>query len=127
MAIEAVVRGVQLAVVEPLEERRVRLVEGFREGLRPLELLARVLRPEALEIRLGFLAHRLVGGHAGNVRLLHEFRRRWEDTRFGQYRLDGGRHGNSWRWKTRRRCRGRSRGFIAQGPRRASARGRGKP
>ena len=38
VAIEAVGGGVELAVVEPLEEGRVRFVEDLREGLRPLHL-----------------------------------------------------------------------------------------
>jgi hypothetical protein len=92
--VEAVVGGVQLAVVEPLEERRVRLVEDLGEGLAPLELGARVLGPESLEVALGLGAHGLVGGHAGYVGLLHEGLRGRESTRLVQHRLDGG-HGSS--------------------------------
>ncbi len=43
--VEAVVGGVQLAVVEPLEERRVGLVEHFREWLVPEQVLARHAAP----------------------------------------------------------------------------------
>ena len=50
VAVEAVVRDVELAVVEPLVERRVRLVERLRERLVPQQLVARELRPEAGEI-----------------------------------------------------------------------------
>ena len=79
--VEAVVGGVQLAVVEPLVERRVRLVEHLREGLGPQQVLAREPRPETLEVALGLVAQRLVRGHAGHVGLLHERLRRREDAR----------------------------------------------
>ncbi len=91
--VEAVVRGVQLAVVEPLEERRVGFVERLRERLVPQHVLARMPRPEALEVALGFRAHRLVGGHAGDVRLLDEGLGRRKYAVFLQDRFDTGRHG----------------------------------
>jgi len=74
MAVEAVVRRVELAVVEPLEERRVRLVERLGEGLAPHQLFARMARPEAFEVAVGLVAHLPVGLHAGDVGLSHHFR-----------------------------------------------------
>src|SRR3954469_22921405 len=91
MAIEAVIRGVQLAVVEPAEERRLRLVQHFREGLRPLEGFTREPRPETLEVLLGFGAQLAVRLHARNVGLLDERRGRRKNPRLLQYGLDRGR------------------------------------
>ena len=90
--VEAVVRGVELAVVEPLEERRVRLVEDLGEGLVPQQLLARVVGPEPFEIALGLGAHRAVSLHAGDVRLANHFSGRRKDAALGQDGFDGGRH-----------------------------------
>src|SRR4029079_6443070 len=88
--VEAVLGGVELAVVVPLVERRVRLVEGFRERLAPAQLLARETRPESLEVLLGLRAQGVVGGHARDVRLLHERLGRREDAALVENRFDGG-------------------------------------
>jgi hypothetical protein len=48
--VQAVGAGIELAVVEPLVERRVGLVERARERLGPLHVLARQPGPEALEV-----------------------------------------------------------------------------
>ncbi len=55
VAIEAVVRGIELAVSKPAIERRLRLVEDLREWLMPGEVLARQAAPKAvaITIRLG--------------------------------------------------------------------------
>ena len=66
VAVEAVVRRVQLAVVEPFVERRVGLVERAGERLVPVEVLARQARPEAFVIGGRFGAQLFVGRHAGN-------------------------------------------------------------
>ena len=52
VAVEAVVGDVELPVLEPLVERRVRLVERLGERLVPQQLLPRELRPEAGEVAL---------------------------------------------------------------------------
>ncbi|ERJ33876.1 hypothetical protein L810_3706 [Burkholderia sp. AU4i] len=70
VTVEAVVRRVQLAVVEPLVERRVGLVEHFGERLVPREAFAREARPEAFVIALGLGDERPIGRHAGNGRRL---------------------------------------------------------
>lgn len=76
VTVEAVVRRVQLAVVEPLVERRVGLIEHFRERLVPRQTLARETRPESFVIVLGFGGERTIGRHAGNGRRLFERRGR---------------------------------------------------
>ncbi|MDR9063286.1 hypothetical protein FEP47_02522 [Burkholderia multivorans] len=53
VAVEAVVRRIQFAVVEPLVERRIGLVEHLRKRLVPREALAREARPEPFVIALG--------------------------------------------------------------------------
>jgi hypothetical protein len=53
--VEAVVRGVKLAVVEPAEERRLALVEDLAEGLGPQQRLAREAPPEAFQVALASL------------------------------------------------------------------------
>lgn len=72
VAVEAVVRRVELAVVEPLVERRIGLVEHAGERLVPAQRFAREARPEAFVIALGFRDERAIGRHAGNGRRLRE-------------------------------------------------------
>jgi hypothetical protein len=95
MPVETVVRGVQLAIVEPAEERRLRLIEHFAEGLRPVQRLAREACPEAFEVALGFGDELAIGLHAGDVRLLHKRGRRRENAVFLQYRFNRRRHCSS--------------------------------
>jgi len=51
VAVEAVVRDVQLAVVEPLGERRFAPVECAGEGAVPVEELTRLIGPEPEAVR----------------------------------------------------------------------------
>jgi hypothetical protein len=53
LAVQAVVRDVQRAVLEPLEERRVARVEHLRERRLPAQQLARARGPEALVVGVG--------------------------------------------------------------------------
>ena len=53
--VEAVVRDVELAIGEPLGERRVRPVECFGEGLVPVQELSRLVGPEADAVGLGLV------------------------------------------------------------------------
>ena len=69
--VEAVVRGVQGAVVEPVEERRLARVEHVLERRAPAEQLARQPRPVGLVVALGLVAQRAVGRHARHVGILH--------------------------------------------------------
>jgi hypothetical protein len=75
VAIDAVVRHVELAAHEPLGERRVGPVEHLVPGLGPVQGL-RLLGPEALVV----LVSRLVLGAIGDVRTLDELRR-WRELR----------------------------------------------
>src|SRR4029434_8944722 len=59
VAIEAVIRDVELSVVEPLVERRTRFVERPREWLVPKDLVSCVLRPESGEILCGARVERV--------------------------------------------------------------------
>src|SRR5207248_6657502 len=77
VAIETVVRGVELAVFEPLVERRVGLVERFGERLVPHELVAGELRPEARKIGCRRRVQPVELGFA-DVGLGYE-RRRWRE------------------------------------------------
>src|SRR6185436_20142997 len=77
--VQAVVGGVQLAVVEPAEERRLGFVQCLGERLGPEQRLARQARPEALEVFFRLGAQVAVRLHARNVRLLDELRARRED------------------------------------------------
>src|SRR4030095_3055261 len=88
MPVETVVRRVELAVVEPLVERRPRFVERLGEGLLPQKFGARVLGPETLEVALGLRTHRAVSLHAGDVGLADELRGRRKNPDFGRYRFD---------------------------------------
>ncbi len=105
VTVEAVVRGVQLTVVEPLVERRIALVEHAGERLVPAEALARETRPEALVILLGLGGKRLVGRHAGNGRALARVGGRFEDSALLKDRYEGGQdglHANRWVWSDSR-------------------------
>jgi hypothetical protein len=85
VAIEAVVGRVQLAILEPLEKRRVRFVEHARERFVPEQLLAREPRPETAEVALRFRAEFPIGFHAGDIRAPLEVGRRREDAVFLQH------------------------------------------
>ncbi len=88
VALEAVVRGVELTVLEPGVERRPGFVEDLGEGLVPQQVLVRQARPEAFVVALGLGAQGAVGVHAGDVGLFDEGRGRLEDTRFLQNRFN---------------------------------------
>ncbi len=87
VALEAVVRDVELAVLEPLVERRVALVEHAGERLAPAERLAREVAPEALEVARGLRVHRVEIG-LPDVRLRGPRRRRLEHALFAHHGLD---------------------------------------
>ncbi len=77
VAVQAVVGDVELAVLEPLEERRVALVEHLGERLLPADELAGLAGPEALVVGLGLGAQLVVRLDAGDVGALDGgFRRR---------------------------------------------------
>ena len=71
VAVEAVVRGVQRAVLEPLEERRLVVVEDALERRSPRDQLARQAPPVALVVARGLVAEGLVGGHPRDPGVLH--------------------------------------------------------
>jgi hypothetical protein len=73
VAVEAVVRGVQLPAGEPLGERRVRPVEDLVPGLEPVEL-RRLGLPPALRIASGFV----VDGRVADQGVCPELVRRLE-------------------------------------------------
>jgi hypothetical protein len=76
VAVQAVVRHVQLAVGEPLVERRVRVVEDRRERLVPVQL-ARLLGPEFIRIKLGPGVERLSWARAFATNGLGGTKRSW--------------------------------------------------
>ena len=80
--VDAVVGDVELAAGEPLGERQVPL-ERRREGRRPVDAVARVLRPEGLEVGLGLGVHLGLGVGRGD-----ELGRRRVRARFGEEVLD---------------------------------------
>ena len=75
VAVQAVVRDVQRTVLEPLEERRIAVVEALGEGRLPADELARQARPVGAVVGLGFGHQLVVGGHSGDEGTLH--RGRW--------------------------------------------------
>ncbi|MDR9117426.1 hypothetical protein FEP32_03323 [Burkholderia multivorans] len=108
VAVEAVVRRIQFAVVEPLVERRIGLVEHLRKRLVPREALAREARPEPFVIALGLGGQCAIGFHAGNGRAIARVGRRFEDSTFVKDRDEGGQgvlRGKAQRvmqWRTKR-------------------------
>ena len=86
--VEAVVGSVELAIMEPLEERRVRFVENLGKGFVPERVFPRKPAPESLEVPVGLVAQRLVGRGTGHVRLLDEFRGRREQPVLLEHGLD---------------------------------------
>ncbi|MCY1229380.1 hypothetical protein D9M72_417440 [compost metagenome] len=90
VAVQAVVGGIELAVLEPLVERRIALVQHLGEGLVPVQQLTCVARPEAFVVAFGFLAQRAVGVHAGNRGLAGERLGRVEHAVLLHHRFDGG-------------------------------------
>jgi len=89
MPVDAVVRNVELAVIEPFVERRLALVERAREWLVPSDFRARKPRPVALVVGFGLLAQRPIALHAGDVGLRDESVGRRKYAGFGQDRLNG--------------------------------------
>ena len=87
VAVDAVVADVELTADEPLGERQLPF-QGRLERLRPVESLARALRPEGLEVALGLLVEVGLGvglGHEGEIRR--------EGPGLGKQILDLGRRG----------------------------------
>ena len=76
VAVQAVVGGVQRAVLEPLEERCIALVENLGEGRLPIDQLLRPLAPETFVILICFGAEGLVRFHARHGSVLHHLFRR---------------------------------------------------
>ena len=90
MAVQAVVRRVDLAIGKPLVERRVRFVEHLGEWFFPAQVFARQPCPEAFKIALGFSAEGFVSVHAGNAGRLDSGRRWREYPVFNQNGLNTG-------------------------------------
>ncbi|CFN70824.1 Uncharacterised protein [Bordetella pertussis] len=93
--VQAVGRYVEFAIAKPPIERRLGLVQDLREGLGPLQVLARQARPEPVEVLVRFLAQGPIGVHARNRGALHGARRRREYAILDQDGLNGIRHGVS--------------------------------
>ena len=72
VAIEAVVRDVQLAILEPAEERRLGIVQRLGERPLPQHLLAGQPGPEAGVVAFGLVAQCAVLVHARDGRLMDE-------------------------------------------------------
>ena len=87
VAVDAVVADVQLATDEPLGERQLPF-QGRLERLGPVDPLARALRPEGLEVALGFLVQVGLGVGLGRERRIGR-----EGPRLGEQILDLGRRG----------------------------------
>ncbi len=83
VAVEAVETQVELAVSEPFEEGRVRVVEPFGRLLEPRDAVESLSMPEGLEVGLGLVIDR-----GGGVRLGHELRGGREDPILGEQVLD---------------------------------------
>ena len=88
MAVQAVVRGVDQAVGEPLVKRCVRLVQGLGEGLFPAEVLAGQAGPVAFKVGFSFLAQRFISCHAGDASRLGKGRVGVKNPVFDQCGLD---------------------------------------
>ncbi len=57
MTVEAVVRNVELAVTEPLEERGIRVIQNDRRLLEPRDAVERLFLPEAQVVGISLLVH----------------------------------------------------------------------
>jgi hypothetical protein len=68
--VQAVVRDVQLAVREPLEEGFLRVVEGLGRLFGPVDQLLRLPHPESLRILSGLFVDRFVLDQGVLVELL---------------------------------------------------------
>ena len=88
VTVEAVVRRVQFAVLEPRVERRVRFVEHLREGFVPSQRFACEPRPEAFVVALRFGDERAVSIHAGHGGARHHLRGRRKHAMFLKNRFN---------------------------------------
>ncbi len=92
VAVEAVMRDVHLAIVEPLVERRLAVVERAGEGFVPDQVLARETPPESKMVPVRLRAHGPVLVHPGDVRLGAECLARRELPPFLKHGIDLARH-----------------------------------
>ena len=88
LAVEAVVRGVEQSIFEPLVKRRVALVECLRKRFFPANFLASVLCPELCIALVGLVTHRLISSHAAESCLCREFFWRLKNAAFLHYRFN---------------------------------------
>ena len=86
VAVEAVVRRIQGAVLEPLEEGRLAVVEHFRERGAPAQQFAREPGPVGFVIGFGLGAQHAVGAHARDPGGLRQRGGRLVDVGFAGHR-----------------------------------------
>ena len=91
--VQAIGGGVHFAVVKPLVERCVGLVEHTGEGLGPDHVFAGQATPEAVEVGFSFLAQRVVSIHSRDTGSFDGGFGRGENSVFDQYGFDRGTHG----------------------------------
>jgi len=70
--VEAVIRNVQLTVVEPFIKWRFGLVQGFGKRLLPGKILTCKFCPETFIVRCGCCTHCVIGFDSGNGCCLRE-------------------------------------------------------
>jgi len=89
VAVQAVVRRVELAVGKPLEKRRIAVIQHLGEWHLPGQKFLGQAAPETLVIGLGFLAQRVVCRHAGNGGILRKVGAGQVDVSFGRGGIAG--------------------------------------
>jgi hypothetical protein len=88
MAIEAVKGKIGGAALKPLGKGRVAPIEHRMEGLKPVQLLAGQIAPEALRIGLGLRAEGSIGLHRTDAGACGQLSRRRKQPVFLQHRFD---------------------------------------
>src|SRR5690606_19568773 len=89
MDIQTIGGHIQLTVVEPPVERRIRFIQHPGEWLGPLQVLTCQPCPEPFEVPLGLVAQGMVGGHSADVCRRAQIRWWRKNPLLYQYRLYG--------------------------------------
>ena len=82
--VQAVGAGVELPIVKPLVERRIRLVQRTRERLAPDHVVTRQTGPKSFKIFFGLGTQGPISVHAGNAGRFYHFRAGRKNTVFNQ-------------------------------------------
>ena len=90
VAIQAIGRGIELTIVKPLIKRRVGFVQSSCEGLGPLQIALRMMRPKTFGILVSLGTQLFVRCHTRYTRAVSDCITRRKNPVFNQHGLNSG-------------------------------------